>query len=184
MMTFQRKWRASLVIFVANVLVIGVALAISNSEGQAATVALYGTQQPPRCTSGVVSLGAHPGAIDFAASCQASAWGGVVQFQILRYSARRPHSGPGIVKFSRRPRLRGPGAQGRYGACVFRRTVLGCHAHATGMVKIWGRMWVARGTRCSKRVLLETIRSVGCKKEECLGSLPIKILARGRPDGC
>ena len=135
------------------------------------------------CSSGDVSLGSQPGIINFSANCQAPHSGGVVRFDLIRYSVHDPRH-PGILKFSRRPHLTGPGVGGQYGACMLRQNVLGCHARANGRVRVSGKIWVPRARRCAKRIVLEVILPPQCNHEECLAAARVKVLAKGRPRGC
>lgn len=168
-------------------LVVGMA-AIGSASPDHAVGGSYGKTDHARrgtCTSGQVLLGARPGVIKFFAHCRAPATGGKVGLDLLRSSIHGAHRGPGILKFSRRPSLSGEGARGRYGVCLLRNKVLGCHARANGQVRLSGSIWVRKGQRCTMRVTLEAIKPPPCNQEgECLAVLEVKVLAKGRPQGC
>lgn len=136
------------------------------------------------CTRGEISLGSEPGIINFVAFCDARASGDRVGFDFERYSLSDLSSGTGIETFSHRPSLAGTGAVGRYGVCILRRDVLGCHAQANGPVRISGKVLVPAEGRCSKRVSLITIKLPPCFHGECIGAPKTIVLVKGRPRGC
>lgn len=136
------------------------------------------------CTRGAVYLGSRPGVINFFADCHAPPSGGLVELVLFRFSVRDAHRRPGILKFSRKPSITGPGARGRDGICTLRNKVLGCRARVDGRVRVSGRIWVRKGSRCAKRVVLEVAKPPLCEHGECLAVARVRVLANGRPGGC
>ena len=172
----------------------GVALALLISLG----VALYAVSSAPAqhrhgrdevgaagCTAGTVALGGSAGVIRFSVRCHAPATGTKVFFSLARYPGRRGSRKPGILKFSKRPGVSGPGRRGRLGTCVLRANALGCHAGATGPITITGRILVRSGRQCARRIELKTPLPPECNQRgECLTVARVRVLAKGRPRGC
>src|SRR5690348_7908096 len=103
----------------------------------------------PSCVAARAWLGNQPRVINFSVRGRAKHKSERVTFSLVRYSVKDPRGGPGIHMYSRKPLTIGRGGGA---ACILRHRVLGCHARASGSVKIKGRLVVSSGKRCGKRI--------------------------------
>lgn len=139
----------------------------------------------PVCRVGGVALGAGSGVIRFAASCVGKKTGSRIGLTLLREPARKSQKGLGLLEYSRRPLVSGPGRRGTHGRCELEIDGLDCHAAATGRIRIRGRILVAPHTECERRIVLKWIRPAVCNRRgECLANESFRVLASGRPRGC
>ena len=134
---------------------------------------------PPACYHAEVSLGDRPGVIRFSVSCRATASGGHVGFS-LRRGLRRS----GIVRVSRRPLVLGLGGRRSTGRCKLTAEGAGCSAVAYKKVRIFGTLWVRRGTRCSRKTEIFVFRHSQCVGGECLPRIGVRRLVNIKPRGC
>jgi len=137
-----------------------------------------------RCSTATAKIGGRPGEIDVVTSCLVSRRSGVPSVSIDRQAGGSSMSA-GILAFSRRPRVSGPGATSLRGVCAreggaieggdYQDLAVNCWVRASGKITISGRIWVEPARRCSARV---SITAPVVSKDE------FRSLFRRYPMGC
>lgn len=141
------------------------------------------------CWSGSASTARAPSVIDFRASCSAPSHGGQVSFSLGRFRLHGSPGRPGILRFTRHPKVIGPGKTTSRGECERikgGRGGLECTSRAKGRITIIGKLWVKAASRCSSVVEMTTYYPLHpCARDKiCSAGIGIRTLAKGRPRGC
>lgn len=115
------------------------------------------------CDKAMVTRGAHPGEIHFAAQCLGREKGGVIDLVALVHSKGGPRPRVGIIGNRHELRVSGFGGKSRRGVCALGHRVLECSTNAKGHVEIEGVLWVPPATECNSGVSVVNITSLHAK---------------------
>lgn len=135
------------------------------------------------CQAARVRLGRRASTIRFTVAC-VDPIEGKVYFSLGRTSLTDTPTRPGYRRIGNHPRVSGPGAVRRHGACSRVGSGIACQARARGPVIVHGNFDVRPSTRCELGVSVRVVDRSGCGSEACATVEVARILTGGKPRGC
>lgn len=137
-----------------------------------------------RCVHARVFLGTSPGAIDFVVRCIGRPPGNEVGFVVTRDILPYPGVHTGIISFRHKLPLGRAGRHQLFGNCQRLRGQIACGARVPKKVRFVGRIFVNPKRRCEWGFGITTRPPRPHEGEGWSGPDIIRVLSRGRPQGC